>query len=116
MSANDVTMIAFNHVAEDRVDDFEEWLRSTVVPAVAAHRPEQSDRWRLLRSTGGADGSVLYAMLFEGGGPDDWSLDGLLEQALGSEAARRELAQFEGMMTADQEAWTFTPVPLRLNT
>ena len=113
MTANDVTMIAFNHVAEDRVEDFEEWLRSTVVPAVEAHRPEQSGRWQLLRSTGAADGSVLYAMLFEGGGPDDWNLDPLLEEALGSEPAGRQLAEFEGMMTAEQEAWTFAPVSLR---
>ena len=113
MTANDVTMIASNHVAADRADDFEEWLRSTVVPAVEAHRPEQSGRWQLLRSTGAADGSVLFAMLFEGGAPDEWELGPLLEEALGSEPARRKLAEFEDMMTADQEAWTFTPVSLR---
>jgi hypothetical protein len=112
MAANDVTLIAFNHVAEDRVDDFEAFLRSTVVPAVEEQRPEQSGRWHLLRSAGAADGSVLYAMLFEGGGPDDWNLDPVLEQALGRVAAQQKLAEFEGMMTADQEAWTFAPVSL----
>ena len=93
MTANDVTMIAFNHVAQDRADDFEEWLRSKVVPAVEAHRPEQSDRRQLLRSTGAADGSVLYAMLFEGGGLDEWELRPLLEEALGSEAASRKMSR-----------------------
>ena len=56
MAANDVTLIVFNHVAEDRVDDFEAFLRSTVVPAVEEQRPEQSGRWHLLRSAGAADG------------------------------------------------------------
>jgi chemotaxis response regulator CheB len=112
MSANDVTQIAFTHVAAERADDFEEFLRSTVVPAVAAHRSAQSDRWHLLRSAGAAEGSVLYAFLFEGADADGWNLLPVLKDALGSEAAEKKLAELDGMMTAQQDSWTFTPVAL----
>ena len=106
------TMIALNAVPVDRSDEFENWLRTVVVPAMRDQRPDLAGRWRLLRATESDDGTVTYAFVCEGGVPDDWDLQPLLENALGAEGADRALEDFAGMLRGEQQAWFFTRMPL----
>jgi hypothetical protein len=104
------TLIAINAVRADRVDDFEEFLRSVVVPAMWDLRPDLDGKWRVLRATEAEEGTVVFAFVCEGGAPDDWDLRPYLETALGSEEADRELERFAGMLQGEQRAWFLSPV------
>jgi hypothetical protein len=106
------TLIAINAVLVDRSDEFENWIRTVVVPAMRDQRPDLDGQWQVLRGTESDDGTVTYAFVCEGGVPDDWDLRPLLENALGSEGADRELEQFAGMLRGEQQAWFFTPMTL----
>lgn len=105
--------VAVNPVRSDRADDFENWLRTVVVPAADQHRPESRGRWQVLRGEE-ADGVTPFVFLFYGGGSlADWDLPALLEQALGPEDGRRALRTAEEMFVDEQSAWSLTPVSLR---
>jgi hypothetical protein len=106
------TLIAINAVLAERVDEFEEWLRTVVVPATRNLRPDLDDRWKVLRATEADDGTVVFAFVYEGGAPEDWELRPYLENALGSAGADRELHRFESMLRGDQRAWAFETVGL----
>lgn len=107
------TLIAINPVLADRADEFEEWLRSVVAPAMRIQRPDLDGRWRVLRATEADDGTVVFAFVCEGGTPDDWDLRPYLETALGPAEADRALEHFAGMLQQqEQESWFFTPVAL----
>jgi hypothetical protein len=112
MAALQPTLIAINPVIAERADDFEDWLRTIVVPAVREHRPGQQGRWEVLRATGQEDGTVIFAFIFHGGDASEWSLGSLLDQALGAESAQRALADLAGMMKREQYGWTLIPVHL----
>src|SRR3954463_11515469 len=98
------TLIAINAVLADRVGDFEEWLRSVVVPAIRNQRPDLDGRWRVLRATEADDDAVGFAFVCEGGTPEDWDLRPYLEKALGSAEADRALERFDGMLRGGQQA------------
>jgi hypothetical protein len=106
------TLIAINAVLADRVDEFEEWLGSVVVPAIREQRPDLDGRWRVLRATDPDDGTVVFAFVCEGGVPDDWDLRPYLEQALGASEAERALERFDSMLEGEQKAWFFEPLEL----
>lgn len=106
------TLIAINPVIAERADDFEDWLRTVVVPAVREHRPEQQGRWEVLRATEQEDGTVIFAFIFRGGDASEWSLEPLLNQALGAEGAQRAMANMSGMMKREQYGWILSPVDL----
>ena len=77
-----ISLIALNRVIAARADDFEGWLRTVVLPAVAK-KPELAQRWEVLRSTDAVDGVVNFVFLFQGGPLEDWDLEPMLEEALG---------------------------------
>ncbi len=104
--------VAINPVRTERAADFEEWLRSVVVPAVEAHRPHTVDRWQVLRAREADGDTVVYAFLFYGETEDDWELEPLLTDALGSEEAQRQLRVLESMYKGDQNSWAFDSVVL----
>ena len=104
------TLIAINAVRADRVEEFEEFLRSVVVPAMWDQRPDLDGRWRVLRAAGGDEGTVVFAFVCEGGAPDDWDLRPYLETALGREEATSELERFAGMLQGEQQSWLLAPV------
>ena len=106
------TLIAINAVIAERADDFEDWLRTIVVPAARKHRPELQGRWEVLRATGQEDGTVTFVFIFRGGDASEWSLEALLTQALGAEGAQRAMADMSGMMKREQYGWTLAPVQL----
>jgi hypothetical protein len=54
------TLIAINAVLADRVDEFEEWLRSVVVPATRSQRPDLDAGWRVLRATCAVSPAFLH--------------------------------------------------------
>ena len=112
MTSPQPTLIAVNEVRAERADDFENWLRTVVVPVMAEHQPHLDGRWHVLRGTDTEDGVVVFAFLFDGGTDDDWKLRPLLEKALGSEGADRALADMDEMLTQDQYGWWFSSVPL----
>ena len=106
------TMIAINAVPADRVDEFEEWLRTVIVPATRDQRPDLDGRWRVLRATEADDDVVVFAFVFDGGTPEDWDMRPYLEKALGPAEADRALERFEGMLRGEQRSWSFEPVGL----
>ena len=106
------TVIAINAVLAERVDEFEEWLRTVVVPAIRTQRPDLDGQWKVLRATEAEDGTLVFAFVCEGLAPEDWELRPYLEKALGSAEADRELHRFEGMLRGDQQAWFFEPLGL----
>lgn len=110
MASLQPTLTAINPVIAERVDDFEDWLRTIVVPAVKEHRPDLEGRWEVLRAAGQEDGTVIFVFIFRGGDAAEWSLEPLLEQALGSEGARRAMGDLGGMMQREQYGWMLTPV------
>jgi hypothetical protein len=105
-------LLALNPVRADRAGDFEEWLRTVVVPAVQRHRPEQDGRWSVLRAEQAEDGVVIFAFLFDGGPAEDWELQPLLEQALGPAGAEAALRRMSDMLEGDQYGWSLVPVRL----
>ena len=112
MASSEPTIIAINQVLTDRADEFEDWLRTVVVPAARERRPESRGRWRVLRATEPDDDVVVFAFLFEGGEPEDWELEPLLVEALGQDGAADALATFAGMLKGEQQGWAFTQVRL----
>jgi hypothetical protein len=100
-------------VLAERADDFEEWLSGTVAPAVRAARPDQDGRWHVLRADQEEDGVVMFAFLFDGGNPDDWALQPVLEGALGVEEARRNLDLMDEMSRGEQYGWPVRAVDLQ---
>ena len=107
------TLIVINAVLADRVDDFEEWLRSVATPAIRDQRPDLDGRWRVLRATEADDDAVIFAFVCEGGVPEDWDLLPVLEHALGRAAAELALERFGGMLRGgEQQSWFLEPVAL----
>jgi hypothetical protein len=107
-----LSMIAINPVMADRADDFEDWLRTVLVPATRDHRPELLDRWEVLRAAKEEDGQVIFTFLFYGGEAAEWQMEPILAQALGAEGARRALENMLAMMKGLQSGWELTPVDL----
>jgi hypothetical protein len=107
-----LSMIAINRVISDRAGDFEDWLRTVLVPATKEHRSELLDRWEVLRATKEEDGVVIFTFLFYGGDPAEWQMEPILAQALGAEGARRALVNMAAMMKGPQYGWELTPVEL----
>jgi len=105
-------LIAISPVIAERADDFEDWLRTIVVPAQKEHRPEQDGRWEVLRATDAEEGVVVFTFIFDGGGPTEWELEPLLVQALGAEGARSAMSDLIAMMKGPQYGWVLTPVHL----
>ena len=107
-----LSMIAINPVLADRAGDFEDWLRTVLVPATRDHRPELLDRWQVLRAAKEEDGQVIFTFLFYGGEPAEWQMEPILAQALGAEGAQRALENMLAMMKGLQYGWELTPVDL----
>jgi hypothetical protein len=99
------TLLVINPVLEERADDFEEWLRTVVVPAMRTHQPELVDSVTVLRATEAEGGVITYAFLAEGGEPADWELEPLLERALGADGAAQAMKQMTGMLQREQYSW-----------
>ena len=113
MAGAEPTHIYLNPVLVDRAADFEHWLRTVLVPAVAEHRPDQQGRWQVLRATEGDDldgDTVIYAFVLSGGDLSEWDLESLFERALGAEGAERALQAWDEMLKQPQYGWSFVPV------
>ena len=112
MAKPQLSMLAINPVIADRASDFENWLRTVLVPATRDYRPELLDRWEVLRATEEEDGLVIFTFLFYGGEAAEWQMEPILAQALGAEGARRALENMTAMMKGLQYGWELTPVDL----
>ena len=93
-------------VHAERADEFEAWLRTTLMPAVRKVQPDTEHRQQTLRAAEASDGLVYFAFVLEGGDSDDWK-DPLLRQALGDEAAEREAEAWDRMVGGQQIGGTF---------
>ena len=112
MPSADRTLLAVNHVRAGREHEFEEWLRSVLVPAARAHQPHLEGRWHVLRSEEPDDRGTAFAFLFDGGTDDDWDLRALLEKALGTQGADEALSRMGELLVQDQYGWWLSPVDL----
>jgi hypothetical protein len=112
MAPGPTIVLAINPVLQERADDFEEWLRTVVVPAMRMHQPELVDSVTVLRATEAEGGVITYASLAQGGEPDDWELEPLLERALGTDGAAQAMTQMTGMLQREQYGWLVTRVPI----
>lgn len=106
------TIVSITSVQEARADDFEQWLRTIAVPAVVTHRPHLVGHWRVLRSQEAEQATVSFTFLFDGGSPEEWDLESLLNTALGASGAQDALGQWNEMMSGEQQTWLVTPVRL----
>ena len=112
MPSPDRTLIALNHVRAGREQEFEDWLRSVLVPAARAHQAHLEGRWHVLRGTEPDDRGTVFAFVFDGGTDEDWDLRALLEKELGSQGADEALSRMGQMLAEDQYGWWLAPVPL----
>lgn len=112
MAGSEQTLIAINRVRADRADEFEDYLRTVVVPATRGQRPDLDGRWRVLRATGPEDGVVVFAFVCEGGLPTDWELRPIFEASFGAEGADRAMERFGDLLMKRQEGWFLTPMQL----
>lgn len=94
-------------VHAERADEFEAWLRTTLIPAVRKVQPGSEPRQQALRATEESDGLVYFAFLLEGGDIAEWDIGPLLQQALGDAAAEREAQAWDGMVRGAQVGGTF---------
>ena len=99
-------------VRAERADDFEAWLRTTLMPAVRKVQPESEARQQTLRAIEERDGVVYFAFVLEGGDSADWEIGPLLQQALGDKAAEREDEAWDRMVAGDQLGGTFRTLEL----
>ena len=107
-----LSMIAINPVLAERAGDFEDWLRTVLVPVTRRHRPDLLSRWEVLRASRAEDGVVVFTFLFYGGGPAEWQMEPILARALGADSALQALADMSMMMKSGQYGWELTPVDL----
>lgn len=105
------SLIAINQVPAGHAADFEQWLRTNVVPAVLEHRPQLMGRWQVLRAPE-EDGAVVFVFLFHGDDASEWQLQPLLELAHGPETAERLMREFSGLLADGQYGWELVPVDL----
>jgi hypothetical protein len=104
---DDQRHINFTPVHADRADEYEEWVRTTLVPAVRRVRPALEGRWQTLRATEASDGVVYFAFILEGGELSEWEIDPLLREANGDEAAARDEERWNEMVRGKQIGGTF---------
>jgi hypothetical protein len=106
-ATDDHRHIYLTPVHAERADEFEAWLRTTLVPAVRKVQPESEPRQRTLRAIEDRDGVVYFAFVLEGGDSADWEIGPLLQQALGDKAAEREAEAWDRMVVGEQLGGTF---------
>ena len=120
--------LVLHPVRADRADDFEQFLRDVVVPAVRAQRPDLEGRWRAMRSPSPTTGVVTYAFILEGGNlAEDWELGLVVGPHFGEQEAERLFKEWsetfapleswaEGAASSgrdtNQAVWTLEPVAL----
>ena len=101
----DVGMMAITRVHGDRADEFEDWVRTVLVPATADGPIAR--RWRLTRLESSPEGPVGYAFEFEGSDPSEYDLGAVLTAALGEERAQAEGARVDSFVAGEQELIVF---------
>lgn len=105
--AFEVGIVALTMVKADRAREFEDWVRSVVVPAVSK-QPRFAGHWRLVRAGEGQD-PVPYAFQFDGSDLDGFDSAPALIAELGEEQAQVEFARFESMLAEEQTVLVFSP-------
>lgn len=104
--AFEVGIVALTMVKADRAQEFEDWVRSVVVPAVSK-QPSFAGRWRLVRAGSGHD-PVPYAFQFDGSDIDEFDSAPALVAELGEQQAQAEIARFETMLAEEQTLLVFS--------
>jgi hypothetical protein len=99
-------------VRAEQADEFEAWMRRTLMPAVRKVQPESEPRQQTLRAIEEHDGVVYFAFVLEGGDSAYWEIGPLLKQALGDAATERENEAWERMVAGEQLGGTFRTVEL----
>jgi hypothetical protein len=102
--------IVLNPVKPDRREEFEDFVRDVVVPAVKQVRAHLLGMWQVLRPEAqGDDGALIYGLLFYGDVPfSDWDLDTLLTEAHGDEEGTRRAQEFMGFLDGEQQLHAFS--------
>ena len=95
--------IAINPVLADRAGDFEDWLRTVLVPATTDHRTELLDRWEVLRAAKEEDGQMIFTFLFYGGEAAEWQME-LVQAGEGGLDVHRLACRLETVMQAAHDA------------
>ena len=100
-------IVALTMVKADRAQEFEDWVRSVVVPAVSK-QPTFTGRWRVVRA-GKAQDPVPYAFQFDGSDIDEFDSAPALVAERGEQRADAEIARFESMLAEEQTLLVFSP-------
>jgi len=105
--AFEVGIVALTMVKAECAQEFEDWVRSVVVPAVSK-QATFAGRWRLVRAGSGQD-PVPYAFQFDGSDVDEFDSTPALVAELGEQQAKAEIARFEAMLAKEQTLLVFSP-------
>ncbi len=105
--AFEVGMVAVTMVKADRAREFEDWVRSVLVPA-ASKDPAVAGRWRLVRAGSGPD-PVPYAFQFDGSDITEFDPTPLLVAELGEQQGQAEMAKLQQMFAQEQTLLVFSP-------
>ena len=108
--ADQTTHIFLNPVPKERAADFEEFIRTVLLPASREHRPQWEGRSEDLRAMEEEDGVITFAFILRGGAREDWDLAPLFVQAYGAEEGKRLLTRLEEMVPTGQYGWSFRPM------
>jgi hypothetical protein len=103
--------ILLTPVKPNRQDEFEDFIRDVIVPAVKQVRPHLIGMWQTLRPAeqGAQDELTMYGLLFYGDAPlSDWDLETLLVEAYGAEEGARLDREFEGFLAGEQQVHAFS--------
>lgn len=102
--------VSFNVVPAAQADEFDGWIQHTIIAAMNEQRPNLAGGVHVFRAAEEADGTVAFAIFFDQGELSDWSIEPFLADAIGLDAARKELARMDQMSPDGQTSFVLTPV------
>jgi hypothetical protein len=107
-------LLSLTRVKAGREQEFEDFIREVVVPAVREHRPHLTGQWQSLRPEPDqhGDGMSAYVFIFHGNAPiEDWDLESLFTTAFSEEDAARRWHEWSELVDGDQIVVYFSGEP-----
>lgn len=100
--------LAVNSIKPELQQEFEQFIREVIVPAVQRTHPELAQMWQALRPAGSGDGPPVYAFVFYGDTSlEQWDLDPIFQQAYGEEEGRSYSERLNDFFASQQQVYAF---------
>jgi hypothetical protein len=101
-------LIAITPVKPDRREDFEEFVRGVIVPAVNQTAPHLSQMWQTLRPSQDADGCDYVFVFYGDASVDEWDLERLLPATYGDMDGHTHMQHFLELLSGEQQIYSFS--------